>query len=190
MDPKSMNIEGADPEVEILSKPNREKGKKLGHTYKPGKNFKRSRKLTSGVWVNFTFLEPDPEGNLWCKCKKCGQVYSAESKYGTGNLIRHSASCKKKNTRDIGQMLLQSNGVGLRTRALTFNSDVFRELLAVAIVKHGLPFQFAEYEGIRNVFSYLQPDVKLFSRNTTKSDILRIYNIEKEKVVAMLQSVP
>ncbi|XP_056682441.1 zinc finger BED domain-containing protein RICESLEEPER 2 [Spinacia oleracea] len=35
MDPKSMNIEGADPEVEILSKPNREKGKKLCHTYKP-----------------------------------------------------------------------------------------------------------------------------------------------------------
>ena len=57
--------------------------------YKPaacGKTHKRQRKLTSTVCENFTLMEPDQDGNLWCKCKKCGQVYSDDSKYGTENL--------------------------------------------------------------------------------------------------------
>jgi len=57
--------------------------------YKPaayGKTCKCRRKLTIIVWKNYTFLEPNEEGNLWCKCKKYGQVYSGDSKYGTGNL--------------------------------------------------------------------------------------------------------
>ena len=44
--------------------------------YKPavcGRTYKCQRKLTSTVWENFTFLELDEEGNLWCKCKKCGK---------------------------------------------------------------------------------------------------------------------
>uniref|UniRef100_A0A803NAV6 BED-type domain-containing protein n=1 Tax=Chenopodium quinoa TaxID=63459 RepID=A0A803NAV6_CHEQI len=163
--PKSTQIDGEEgyPELEFVKETwgksvKQQKGKKIGHTYKPGKNFKRCRKLTSGVWVNFTILELDPDGNLWCKCKKCGKIYSADSNYGTGNLLRHSTS-------------------------------FFRDFLAVAIVKHGLPFQFAEYEGIRNVFSYLQPDVKLFSRNTTKNDIIKLYNMEKVRLGAALHEV-
>ena len=44
-----------------------------------GKNFKRQRKLTSGVWVNFEFVdETDEDGNLFCNVKnvkKClGQI--------------------------------------------------------------------------------------------------------------------
>ena len=38
--------------------------------YKPaacGKTHKCQRKLTSPVWDNFTFMEPDEEGNIWCK---------------------------------------------------------------------------------------------------------------------------
>ena len=33
--------------------------------------------------------------------------------------------------------------------------EEFREMLANAIIKYNLPFSFVEYEGIRNVFSYL-----------------------------------
>ena len=42
------------------------KGNKTIHIC--GKNFKQQRRLTSGVWVNFEFV--DEEGNLLCKCKK------------------------------------------------------------------------------------------------------------------------
>ena len=57
--------------------------------YKPiacAKTCKCQRKLTSTVWANFTLLELDEEGNLWCKCKKRGLVYNGDSKHGTHNL--------------------------------------------------------------------------------------------------------
>lgn len=51
-----------------------------------GKSPKRQRKLTSSVWEYYEFLPLDKEGNLFCKCKKCGQTYPGDSRYGTGNL--------------------------------------------------------------------------------------------------------
>ena len=41
---------------------------------------KHQRKLTSTVWKHYQFLEPNQNGNLFCKYKKCGQVYPADSK--------------------------------------------------------------------------------------------------------------
>ena len=58
--------------------------------------------------------------------------------------------------------------------------EVFREMLAEAIIKHNLPFSFVEYEGIRKVFSYLNSDVKHISRNTSKADVLKVYKKEKD----------
>ncbi|KAL2906112.1 Zinc finger BED domain-containing protein RICESLEEPER 2 [Bienertia sinuspersici] len=118
-------------------------------------------------------------------------VYSADSRYGTGNLIRHSRTCVKKDTRDLGQMLLQTNAAGeLGPRFPKFNAEFFRELVVIAIVKHGLPFQFIEYDSIRNIFLYLNPETKLFSRNTAKTDVLKVYEIEKKRLIDMLRSIP
>lgn len=55
------------------------------------------------MWVHFDFLdEPDENGNLMCKCKKCVTSYNADPKNGTGNLLRHLKSCKMRKYRDIG----------------------------------------------------------------------------------------
>uniref|UniRef100_A0A803N1U4 BED-type domain-containing protein n=1 Tax=Chenopodium quinoa TaxID=63459 RepID=A0A803N1U4_CHEQI len=71
---------------------------------KPGIHFKRQRKLTSDVWANFEFLDkPDEQGNIICKCKKCGQKYNAESRQGTGNLKRHIKKCKKRTFKDFAE---------------------------------------------------------------------------------------
>jgi len=78
-----------------------------------GKPPKRQTKLTSTVWEHYKFLKSDEDGNLFCKCKKCGQVYPDESKHWTGNLKRHLANCKKRNFRDIGQLLLESRSGSL-----------------------------------------------------------------------------
>ena len=67
-----------------------------------GKPPKRQRKLTSTVWKHYEFLPPDEEGNLFCRCKKCGQTHPRDSSYGTENLKRHLAKCKRRNFRDIG----------------------------------------------------------------------------------------
>ncbi|KAJ9538971.1 hypothetical protein OSB04_031704 [Centaurea solstitialis] len=124
-------------------------------------------------------------------CKICGAKYIAESSHGTGNMLRHRKSCKGKFFRDIGQLILQSNLNGsLESKSHRFNPDEFRELVAVAIARHNLPLQLVEYEDIRAISAYLNSEVKFFSRQTTKNDILKMYQMEKSKLLDLLQSVP
>ena len=59
-----------------------------------------------------------------------------------------------------------------------------------AIIKHNLPLSFADYEGIRKVFSYLNSNVKHISRNTSKADVLKLYKNEKDDVKNKLKSIP
>ena len=70
---------------------------------------KKKRKITSEVWAYFTVLTPKPNEELKCKCKKCKRIYSAESKKGTGNLLRHIKKCQKMTTKNIGQYLLTAD---------------------------------------------------------------------------------
>ncbi|KAH7532868.1 hypothetical protein FEM48_Zijuj04G0068200 [Ziziphus jujuba var. spinosa] len=67
-----------------------------------GHKVKRKRKLTSKVWSYFDVLPLDVDGKQKCKCKDCGTIYLCDSKYGTGNLVRHLKNCVKRDTRDIG----------------------------------------------------------------------------------------
>ena len=78
-------------------------------------------------------------------------------------------------------MLLDSSGSSggsLANRAPSFDANVFRELLTMAIVKHEFPFQFVEYDGIRKCFNYLNPELNVVSRNTIKADLLKKYKNE------------
>uniref|UniRef100_A0A803MZQ8 BED-type domain-containing protein n=1 Tax=Chenopodium quinoa TaxID=63459 RepID=A0A803MZQ8_CHEQI len=158
---------------------------------KPGINFKRQRKLTSDVWANFEFLDkPDEQGNIICMCKKCGQKYNAESRQGTGNLKRHIKKCKKRTFKDVGQMIIDSSSFGsMMNRVPTFDYDIVREMLSIAVVKHDLPFQFAEYSAVRKLINYINPDVKLVSRNTLKADVLKMFKREKDKLKEELSVV-
>ncbi|WOL20210.1 zinc finger BED domain-containing protein RICESLEEPER 2-like [Canna indica] len=95
--------------------------------------------------------------------------------------------CKKRDTRDVGQMLLSSNAQGNMTLSdCSFDPNKFRELVASAIAMHNLPFQFVEYRGIRACFEYLRPSVQQVSRNTAKVDILKLYELEKKKIKNVL----
>lgn len=55
-----------------------------------GKPTKHQRKHTSTFWEHYEFLEPDEDGTLVYKCKRCGKVYPGDSKYGIRNLKRHT----------------------------------------------------------------------------------------------------
>lgn len=63
-------------------------------------------------------------------------------------------------------------------------------MLAVAIVKHDLPFNYVEYEGIRDLHKYLNPDVKHITRNTAKADVLKLHKKHKEILREQLISCP
>jgi len=111
-------------------------------TYKTmadGKPPKHQKKLTSTVWEHYEFLEPNEDCSLFCKCKKCGQVYPTKSKHGTENLKRHLDNCKKRNFRYIDQLLLHSRLGSVGNKRPNFDPEVFYAMKATCIVKYDLP---------------------------------------------------
>ncbi|OMO87005.1 putative Zinc finger, BED-type [Corchorus capsularis] len=69
----------------------------------------RKRRRTSNVWSVFQERkEKAPDGKPLAKCKWCGKLQKYESKYGIGNLKRHVGTCVKRDTKDVGQMLIDT----------------------------------------------------------------------------------
>ncbi|GKD13332.1 zinc finger BED domain-containing protein RICESLEEPER 2-like protein [Tanacetum coccineum] len=86
--------------------------------------------------------------------------------------------------------MISSNKGVLDTRNAKFSQDKFRELLVHAVVRHDLPYSFTEYEGVRDVFNYLEPDVTHITRNTTKADMLKLHGVESKRLRHELLSCP
>ena len=78
---------------------------------------------------------------------------------------------------DVKQMLLNASlSSDMSLRSSKIDNDVYREKVAKMIVRHELPFLLVEYEGVRDVHTYLNPDVKHISRDTCKADMFKLYN--------------
>jgi hypothetical protein len=103
---------------------------------------------TSTVWEYFDAIRSKEGEKLKAKCKLCGTIYLAPSTYGTRYLKCHIDTCPRRNTRDIGQMLLSRSQGSMSVSNSKFCHKKFRELLAASVIKHDLPFQDVEYEGI------------------------------------------
>ncbi|KAL3503923.1 hypothetical protein ACH5RR_033764 [Cinchona calisaya] len=149
---------------------------------------KKKKRKRSDVWNHFTELEVGTNGVKRCECKYCGKQYNCESANGTGNMKRHLARCVRINTKNIAQALIDAKDGSLRNPKIS--QEKFREILSFAIIKHDLPFSFVEYEEIRDVFKYLNPNVKNITRHTAKIDILKLHGIETQKVKVMLNEYP
>lgn len=65
--------------------------------------------------------------------------------------------------------------IGCDIRECKFSHDQFRELKAYALTMHDLLFNIVEYVGIKNIFLYLSLEIDLISKNTAKSDVLKLY---------------
>ncbi|KAG6493329.1 hypothetical protein ZIOFF_048311 [Zingiber officinale] len=135
-------------------------------------------------------LPRNSDGKLECKCNKCGAKYVADSKSDTGNLHRHIKKCVRMTTKEIGQYIIAMDEGPCLTTRTTFSQDKFRELVVHAILRHDLPFSFVEYEGMWNIFKYLEPRICHFSRNTVKSDIKKIYGVEFNRLCTELLACP
>ncbi|XP_042408959.1 zinc finger BED domain-containing protein RICESLEEPER 2-like [Zingiber officinale] len=150
----------------------------------------KKRRLSSRVWSHFSMLPRNSDGKLECKCNKCGAKYVADSKSGTGNLHRHIKKCVRMTTKEIGQYIIATDEGSCLTTRTIFNQDKFRELVVHSILRHDLSFSFVEYEGMWNIFKYLEPRVCHFSRNTVKFDIKKIYGVEFGRLHTELLACP
>ena len=92
----------------------------------------------------------------------------------------------RRNTRDVGQLLLSKNG-GCVSK---FELDKFRELLVASIVTHDLPFRFVKYAAIRAIFAYLWPEATIITKNTVRANLITMLGREKEKIKFMLKNAP
>ena len=101
----------------------------------------------------------------------------------------HIDACIRRDTRDLGQLFISQSGGSMSIHANKFNQEKFRELLVMAITMHDLPFQFVEYEGIREIFTYLCGEAKHITRNTAKADVVKMHKREKTKLKFLLESV-
>ncbi|KAI0510486.1 hypothetical protein KFK09_011088 [Dendrobium nobile] len=140
---------------------------------------KKRRRMTSKVWGHFEMLPNPTDGKQRCKCKRCGAQYLCDSKNGTGNLRRHLQNCKKRDLRDIGQLILQTgSSASISMIDQKFDNAEFRDLFTACIIMHDLPFQCVEWMGVRSLMTYLRRDVQMFSRNTARNDCKKLFTKE------------
>ena len=64
-----------------------------------------------------------------------------------------------------------------------FDQARMRNKLARMVIPHEYPLSMVDHIGFREFVTNLQPMFKLVIRNTLNSDILKIYNNEREKAL-------
>ncbi|RVX04653.1 putative AC transposase [Vitis vinifera] len=150
----------------------------------------KRRKLTSVVWNDFDKIIED--GQDYAICKHCKGKLKADSKNGTKHLHVHIDRCMKRRNVDIRQQLLavERKGHGkVQIGGFTFDQEISREKLARAIILHEYPLSIVDYVGFREFATSLQPLFKMVSRNTIKGDIMKIYEVEKDKMISYLEKL-
>ena len=139
--------------------------------------------MTSDVWQFFENEGLGKDGKPHAKCKGCGESYVAGgSRYGTSTLSRHMGKCmgiKAMQQQNVAEMLIDHQG---RLKSKKIDQKVFRELVAMSIIKHDLPFSYVEYDGVRSVWKYLNHEVRCISRLTIAHDVWKIYLENKAKL--------
>ncbi|CAN7043041.1 unnamed protein product, partial [Brassica rapa subsp. trilocularis] len=138
-----------------------------------------SSRRRAKCWNNFTPGEKHSDGKTDVTCKYCQKYYCLNlRRNGTNTMNRHMLTCSK------------TPGSTPRSAPRKLDMEVFREMIAVAIIQHNLPYSFVEYEKIREAFTYANPSIEFWSRNTAASDVYKIYEKEKMKLKAVLANIP
>ncbi|CAN0893074.1 Zinc finger BED domain-containing protein RICESLEEPER 2 [Linum grandiflorum] len=149
--------------------------------------FGAKRPLKSDVWPHFTRFV-DKNGVMKVKCKYCRKILGGDTSNGTSHLRNHKKVCVQKQIHDGSQKNLVvnflSNGVVGKKELCSgqFNNEVSRKQLATMIVMHEYPLGIVDHLYFKIFCNGLQALFKVPSRNTTKKDILAMYEIEKKKI--------
>ena len=96
---------------------------------------KRGKRRTSRCWKHFSIVgEKYPDGSNDVVCKFCKHNYYLNlRRSGTSSLLRHMKVCTLN-------PVPGTPGSGRKIDQL-----VFREMIAIALIEHNLPYSFVEY---------------------------------------------
>ncbi|CAN0903402.1 Zinc finger BED domain-containing protein DAYSLEEPER, partial [Linum grandiflorum] len=135
------------------------------------------------VWDHFDRIKV--HGILKAKCHYCRKLLGGHSTSGTSHLWNHINICIHKKIHDGRQKIMGPKLVGKSKRdvpAITYNAEVSRKELAIAIVMHEYPLSMVDHLYFKLFICSLQPQFTVPSRNTIKKDIMSIYMTEKTKI--------
>ena len=137
----------------------------------------RKRNTASDVWEHFTRKKVD------------GKSKAQGKNHLRNHLVRYPR-LKFKDVRDMRQQVLikQQNKVDgmMSLNAYQFDQVKVRNNLARMVILHEYLISMVNHIGFREFVASLQPMFKLVSRNTLKSDILKIYDNKREKALKMM----
>ncbi|CAN6916948.1 unnamed protein product, partial [Brassica oleracea var. botrytis] len=124
----------------------------------------QSHRIVSRCWRKFTILGGMlSDGTTKIRCNLCKKFYFLNlRRNGTSTMTRHTKVCPKV----VGTPKRSSRKVDIM---------VFREMIAMAIIEHDLPYKFVEYKRIIMAFTYANSSIEYWSGNTAASDVLKIY---------------
>ena len=106
--------------------------------------------------------------------------------YGTTNFRRHTESCQARDNCDTRQMLLDKKAKPV----LKYNPIEYKQKVALAIIRHGYSYTFAEHEGNRDIHTYLNENCKPICRNTARNWTIKIHQRERKQLKKALHVIP
>ncbi|XP_057526570.1 zinc finger BED domain-containing protein DAYSLEEPER-like [Amaranthus tricolor] len=149
----------------------------------------RKRKWTSDCWDHYNTFDgdefADKRPRAYCKYCNKGPIF-ADSMYGTTNFRRHTESCQARDNCDIRQMLLDKKAKPV----LKYNPIEYKQKVALAIIRHGYSYTFAEHEGNRDIHTYLNENCKPICRNTARNWTIKIHQRERKQLKKALHVIP
>ncbi|CAN0919186.1 Zinc finger BED domain-containing protein DAYSLEEPER, partial [Linum grandiflorum] len=140
-------------------------------------------RLKSDVWDNFSRLTVDNEIND--KCKYCLKLLGGGAKCGTSHLRYHQKRCFKKKIYERKQAVFDSNYLVKGKKELvvcTFNSDVSKKELAIALVMHEYLLSIVDHLYFRRFVCSLQRLFSILTRNTLNKEIFKMYECERGNI--------
>ncbi|XP_078151730.1 zinc finger BED domain-containing protein RICESLEEPER 3-like [Carex rostrata] len=148
-------------------------------------------RLKSDVWGHMT--KKCIDGKYKAVCNYCGDKLAANSNSGTRHLKFHIESClrKKQQTFPVAfqKMLVTKKLEGKTTIAnYTFDQEACRRTLVEMVVLHEHPLSIVDQVGFKAFVNTLQPLFNCPTRNTVRSDVLKLYKEQMKKTMALLES--
>ncbi|GJR02193.1 zinc finger BED domain-containing protein RICESLEEPER 2-like protein [Tanacetum coccineum] len=135
------------------------------------------RRQRSLVWSCFEKIEGATPADRTASCHNCGKVYCANPGSGTRNLKRHMLKCFDIQEGEPPQ------------KRTPLDQDMYREKMAIAIIKHNYPFSYVEHKATRQLHQFLHRDATPICRNSAKKDVVAIYEREKTNLKMKLEKV-
>jgi len=150
------------------------------------------RKKTSVVWNHFK--RKIINGLEKAVCNYCSKALTGRRNDGTHHLSRHYETCARRLYKDIRQTILlreqkKKDGSSTYLSNYHFDPEKSRKDLASMIIIHEYPLSIVDHLGFRAYSEGLQPLFKVPSRNTVKSDIIKIYENEKLKTMGLIDKI-